>query len=88
MQDRFERLAERLYEKNEQLSLEEARTWVELLWEDFDATRAKAGQPYEGKDVTEQVVIRWIDHYGPDLHDFIENNPKYKRMFDKKNNLQ
>ncbi|WP_053217153.1 YfhJ family protein [Virgibacillus senegalensis] len=88
MQERFERLAERLAEKNQQLSSDEARTWVELLWEDFDTTRAKAGEKYQGKDVTEQIVLRWIDQYGPRLHEFLSNNPKYKRMFERKNNKE
>ncbi len=88
MQERFERLAERLADKNKQLSRDEARTWVELLWEGFDTTRAKAGEKYQGKDVTEQIVLRWIDQYGPRLHEFLANNPKYARMFERKNNSE
>ncbi|MCT2534380.1 YfhJ family protein [Aquibacillus koreensis] len=83
MQDIFQRLAERLYEKNPTLTIDEARVWVELLWEDFETTRAKAGREYEGKEMTEQIVVRWIDHYGPNLHDFLANNEKYKAMFEK-----
>ncbi|MDL4841870.1 YfhJ family protein [Aquibacillus rhizosphaerae] len=85
MEEIFERLADRLYDKNKTLTIDEARTWVELLWEDFETTRAKAGRKYKGKEMTEQIVIRWIDHYGPKLHDFIDNNPKYKKMFDQEN---
>ncbi|MRH44660.1 hypothetical protein GH741_18600 [Aquibacillus halophilus] len=87
MQDIFVRLAERLYNSNEKLTIDEARTWVELLWEDFDTTRAKAGHEYAGKEVTEQIVLRWIDHYGPDLHQFAEHNPKYKKLFEKAKRL-
>ncbi|WP_077624358.1 YfhJ family protein [Sediminibacillus massiliensis] len=82
MQENINRLAERLYDKNQTLSLEEARAWVELLWEDFAATRAKAGRKYESEDVIEQVVSKWVEHYGPNLHEFLENNPEYKKMFD------
>ncbi|WP_138420760.1 YfhJ family protein [Aquibacillus sediminis] len=88
MQDRFERLAERLYNKNGSLTIDEAKTWVELLWEDFDTTRAKAGREYQGKQVTEQIVLRWIDQYGPNLHEFLKRHPKYQKMFDNKRPLQ
>mgnify|MGYP001493678428 CR=1 FL=1 len=84
MDEIFNRLAERLYDKNSSLTIDEARTWVELLWEDFDTTRAKAGREYQGKQVTEQIVLRWIDRYGPNLHQFLEHNPKYQKMFNKK----
>lgn len=84
MQDMYQQLAERLYEKNENLTIEEARTWVELLWEDFEATYAKAGHKYQGRKVTEQIVAQWIEQYGPRLHDFVATNPKYKELFDKK----
>ncbi|GAA3331684.1 hypothetical protein GCM10020331_089230 [Ectobacillus funiculus] len=42
------------------LSYAQARAWVELLWEDFEATYAKAGQ-YNGRDRTEYVVKTWIE---------------------------
>ncbi len=45
MNELFHQLAEALLEKNGQLNYEEARTWVEILWEDFETTRAKAGRP-------------------------------------------
>ncbi|GGF23186.1 hypothetical protein GCM10010954_22460 [Halobacillus andaensis] len=84
MEEVHQQLAERLYEKNGRLTIDEARTWVELLWEDFESTRAKAGYDYKGKQVTEQIVIQWIENYGPKLHDFIATNPKYKEMLKKK----
>ncbi|WP_226035333.1 YfhJ family protein [Aquibacillus saliphilus] len=87
MQDIIKRLAERLYNKNEKLTIDQAITWVELLWEDFDSTRAKAGREYAGKEVTEQIVLRWIDHYGPKLHEFAEHNPKYRELFEKNKKL-
>ncbi|WP_186576712.1 YfhJ family protein [Aquibacillus kalidii] len=88
MQESIQRLAERLYDKNKTLTIDDARTWVELLWEDFEATRAKAGRGYEGQKVTEDIVTRWIENYGPRLHEFVENNQKYKRLFEKKQYLQ
>ncbi|RWZ51308.1 hypothetical protein EQV77_17225 [Halobacillus fulvus] len=88
MEEQYQRLAERLYEKNGHLTIDEARTWVELLWEDFESTRAKAGREYQGKQLTEQIVVQWIEQYGPKLHDFIATNPKFKDMLDKKGPIQ
>ncbi|SEB16663.1 WVELL protein [Thalassobacillus cyri] len=87
MEKVFQRLAVELYDKNPSLSIDEARTWVELLWEDFEVTRAKAGHEYQGKQVTEQIVTQWINHYGSKLHEFAANNPKYKEMLAKKRPL-
>ncbi|WP_147804126.1 YfhJ family protein [Alkalicoccus halolimnae] len=84
MQDYMERLTNRLLEQNDQLSYAEARTWVELLWEDFEATYAKAGYEYKGKEMTEKVIQQWIDNYGPKLHETLKDNPRYKKWFDQK----
>ncbi|MBM7572466.1 YfhJ family protein [Aquibacillus albus] len=84
MEEIFERLANDLYKKNGNLTIDEARTWVELLWEDFETTRAKAGREYEGKQMTERIVSGWINQYGPRLHEFA-NHEKYKKMFNKGN---
>ncbi|MCA0971812.1 YfhJ family protein [Halobacillus litoralis] len=88
MNEKYQQLAERLYEKSGNLTIEEARTWVELLWEDFEATYAKAGYEYQGKKVTEQIVTQWIEQYGPRLHDFVATNPKYKELLNKRGPLQ
>ncbi|UOQ43661.1 YfhJ family protein [Halobacillus salinarum] len=82
MEEIFARLAERLYKKNSHLDIDQARSWIELLWEDFESTRAKAGHEYQGKQVTEQIVTQWIDFYGPKLHEYIATNPKYKKLFE------
>ncbi|GGD20495.1 YfhJ family protein [Pontibacillus salipaludis] len=81
MEDIFDRLANRLCEENDKLSMYQARIWVEYLWEDFEATRAKAGRDYEGKQMTEQIVMQWINSYGSRLHDFMSQNPRYKHLF-------
>ncbi|OKL35971.1 YfhJ family protein [Domibacillus mangrovi] len=78
----FRKLTERLLDTNSLLSAARARTWVELLWEDFETTYAKAGYDYQGKEATEKVVTQWIDNYGPKLHEFMANNPKYKHLLD------
>ncbi|MFD2442425.1 YfhJ family protein [Bacillus sp. CGMCC 1.16607] len=58
----------------------QARTWVELLWEDFESTHAKAGREYLGPEMTEKIVRQWIQYYGEKLHEFVANNPKYKHL--------
>ncbi|QUE86110.1 YfhJ family protein [Exiguobacterium alkaliphilum] len=47
--EQYERLAEILKAKNDVLSELEALTWVEVLWEDFETTLARAGEPYPGE---------------------------------------
>lgn len=83
MRDYYERLTNRLLENNDHLSYSEARTWIELLWEDFETTYAKAGQDYKGKEVTERVLNQWIDNHGSKLHEILLEKPKYKELFDK-----
>lgn len=61
MNEYFERLTNYLLEKNDSLAYAQARTWVELLWEDFETTYARAGYSYKGKEMTEKVVRQWID---------------------------
>ncbi|MFC7064221.1 YfhJ family protein [Halobacillus seohaensis] len=88
MEEIHQRLAEQLYQTNENLALDEARTWVELLWEDFETTQAKAGRDYKGKQLTEQIVTQWIANYGSWLHEFVARNPKYKELLNQKGYLQ
>ncbi|SER58470.1 WVELL protein [Gracilibacillus ureilyticus] len=80
MNDAIESLAKELQESNPDLSLIEARSWVELLWEDFEATRAKAGRKYEGAETTLRIVRHWIQQYGTHLNEFAERYPKYKKL--------
>ncbi|PYZ92411.1 hypothetical protein CR194_16415 [Salipaludibacillus keqinensis] len=84
MHDYFERLTNRLLEQNDNLSYSEARTWVELLWEDFEATYAKSGRNYQGKEMTERILNQWIDNHGSRLHEILLEKPKYREWFDKK----
>lgn len=82
MNDYHERLTKGLLEKNDQLSYNQALTWVELLWDDIETTSAKAGREYQGSEMTERIVQQWIDHYGSRLHDFVASNPKYKHYLE------
>ena len=79
MNDYQERLTNLLLEKNDFLSYSQARTWIELLWEDFEATYARAGREYLGNEMTEKVVRQWIEFYGESLHEFAAKNPKYSQ---------
>ena len=84
MESTFHELTQLLIEKNNKLSYEKARTWIELVWEDFEATYAKAGYNYKGKAVTEKVVRQWVNTYGEQIHEFAAQNPKYKHLIDDK----
>ena len=64
MKEYQERLTELLLEKNNQISSNMARTWVELMWDDFETTRAKSGREYKGAEMTEGIVRHWIEQYG------------------------
>ncbi|MFJ7746291.1 YfhJ family protein [Peribacillus sp. NPDC097295] len=87
MNDYHERLTKILLEKNDHITYEQALTWVELLWEDFETTYAKAGHEYAGEEMTSRVVRTWIDNYGERFHEFIAKNPKYKHLLDQQNHL-
>jgi hypothetical protein len=82
-----EKLMEILLEKNKQLTEVQARTWVELLWEDFESTYAKAGREYKGPEMTERIVRQWIESYGDKLNDILANNPKYKHLLNNDDSL-
>ncbi|MBS4179118.1 YfhJ family protein [Lederbergia citrea] len=86
MNDYHERLAEYLLEKNPNLSASKARTWVELFWDDFETTYAKAGRKYRGPEMAERVVRSWINQYGDKLHEFAALNPKYAHMLNEEEN--
>ncbi|WP_168413088.1 YfhJ family protein [Bacillus salacetis] len=82
-----EDLTKELLEKNGNLSYARARTWVELLWEDFETTYAKARGEYLGKEMTGRLVKQWIDSYGGRLHEFAARNQKYSHMLEDENDL-
>jgi hypothetical protein len=81
-----EELTRLLLEKNNELSFDQARTWVELLWDDFETSYAKAGREYKGSEMTEKIVRQWIENYGNRLHDFVATNPKYKHFLNQEKN--
>jgi hypothetical protein len=88
MNEYHERLAKLLLAKNDQMSYNQALTWVELLWDDFETSYAKAGREYMGSETTERIVKQWIVSYGAELHEFVATNPKYKDFLNQeKNNL-
>ncbi|MBP3952365.1 YfhJ family protein [Bacillus suaedae] len=80
MEDRFQRLTEQLIAVNQKITANQARTWVESLWEDFETSRAKGGWTYKGQDVTEQIVMKWIVQYGPHLHMYEPTKDKFSHL--------
>ncbi|MFJ8066565.1 YfhJ family protein [Psychrobacillus sp. NPDC096426] len=82
MQTKIDALIYQLLEKNDQLSAAKARTWIELLWSDFESSYARAGYEYKGAAVTEMVIKKWIESYGEQLHEFASTNEKYKHLLE------
>ena len=76
----MQKLTEQLLAKNPELPAGRARTWVELLWSDFEATSAKAGTDYRGAEYTANLVSQFIESYGDKLHLFAARNPKYAHL--------
>ncbi|PLT33009.1 YfhJ family protein [Bacillus sp. V5-8f] len=87
MKEHQEMLTDLLLVKNREISFEQARTWIELLWEDFEATYAKAGHEYAGPEMTARMVRKLVENHGERLHDFFTNNPKYRHLLEKEDNL-
>lgn len=80
MKENKERLINMLLEQNDTLAYSQARTWIELLWDDFESTYAKAGAPYMGEEMAERIVTQWIMRYGSKLHEFVATNTKYAHL--------
>ena len=78
----MDKLTKELLEKNPFLSENKARTWIELLWSDFEATYAKAGYVYRGAEYTERIIRQWIESYGDKIHEFAGRNPKYAHLLE------
>ncbi|CEG23558.1 hypothetical protein BN1080_02556 [Planococcus massiliensis] len=82
MNEIIDQLVIELLEKNTNLSEEKARTWIELLVSDFEASYAKAGYDYQGTAVVEKVIRQWISSYGDKIHEFAGTNPKYAHLLE------
>lgn len=80
MEQTFEKLTQQLLNKNPEMPAGRARTWVELLCSDFEATSAKAGVNYRGLEYTSKLVSQIIESYGDKLHLFAAKNPKYAHL--------
>lgn len=78
----IEQLTQDLLSKNSHLSVGKAKTWIELLWSDFETTYAKAGYEYRGAEYTERIIRQWIESYGDKIHEFAGRNPKYAHLLD------
>lgn len=78
----IEKLTQELANKNPYLSVSKARTWIELLWSDFESTYAKAGYDYRGAEYTQKIIRQWITSYGDKIHEFVARNPKYAHLLE------
>lgn len=87
MEQAFERLTALLLEKNPDMPVGRARTWVELLWSDYESTSAKAGYAFRGTEYTENLVRQLITSYGDKLHLFAARNPRYAHLLDGSNDV-
>lgn len=86
MKEMIEELTKELNGKNENLSEEKARIWIELLVSDFESSYAKAGYDYQGTAVVEKVIRQWIESYGDKIHEFVARNPKYAHLLNELEN--
>ncbi|MGG0657323.1 YfhJ family protein [Rummeliibacillus pycnus] len=82
MEQKINELVAKLRTKNPSVSEPKARVWIELLWSDFESTYAKAGYDYRGAEMTEKIILQWIESYGAQLHEFAGRNPKYAHLLD------
>ncbi len=78
----IEELTQELVNKNPNLTVGKAKTWIELLWSDFETTYAKAGYPYRGFEYTQRIIRQWIESYGDKIHEFAGRNPKYAKFLE------
>jgi hypothetical protein len=89
LEQKINQLTLELLKRNNLITVNKARAWIELLWSDFEATYAKAGYDYNGSEVTEKVIRQWILTYGKKLHEFGGSNPKYAHLLNEDdNNIQ
>lgn len=88
MQQSLDKLTQELLAKNPEMSVGRARTWVELLWSDYESTSAKAGFEFRGAEYTENLVRQLITSYGDKLHLFAGRNPKYAGLLDESDDVQ
>ena len=82
MQQFIEQLTDKLAGMNPEMSEERARTWVELLWSDYEASSAKAGYKYKSAEHTAKLVDQLITSYGDKLHLFASKNPKFAALLE------
>lgn len=82
MEAKINELTNALLAKNNDISAAKARTWMELLWSDFEASSARAGYGKPDPAVIERIILQWVQAYGDQLHEFAGRNPKYIHLLD------
>jgi hypothetical protein len=76
----LKQLAEDLLQVNDVQTPDEALTWVEVLWEDFEAALARAGEKYQGEAGAVHFVEQQIKQHWAMLHRFNTTNEKFKHL--------
>lgn len=76
MYEHLDELVASLLAENSQLDKEKAVWWVEMLWNDFESSYAKAGYPYKGPDYTADYVAKQIKQHGKHLHEINKGENK------------
>lgn len=77
-----EQLIIELIAKNPNFNYNQARTWVELMWDDISTNYAKAAFTQLSDDRVAGIIRSWIEGHGERLHEFIAKNPLYKHLMD------
>ena len=80
MKELQEELIVALIAKNNHFNYNQARTWVELMWDDISTNYAKAAFTQLSEDRVASIIRSWIDGHGERLHEFIAKNPLYKHL--------
>jgi len=71
---------------NPNLTEEKAKAWVEAIWEDIEATRAKGGHKIVENHQTFQQVAQWIRSHGKHVHYLSDDPVAYIMLKGKKSN--
>lgn len=79
-------LIQLLLTENPNLTEEKAQAWVEAIWEDIEATRAKGGHKFVERHQTFQQVAQWIRSHGKHVHHLSDDPVAYIMLKGKKSN--
>lgn len=82
MKKHQEELILQLIAQEPSLTYHQARTWIELMWDDIATTHAKALFSVMEDEKIASIIRHWIKGHGDHLKDFIATNPLYKHLLE------